>query len=56
MIKQNNKLTELALWIADFPCEKYFETKNICILEFITVEDFYQFIEKKINHGQKRKR
>jgi len=43
----------IAYWIADFPCESYFGTKEKCILEYLTIEELTKFIDKKC---QRKKR
>lgn len=43
----------IASWIADFPCEQYFGTKEKCILDYITQKEVYNFIEKKCKRRRK---
>jgi hypothetical protein len=43
--KIDNKLELITFWLMDFPCKKYL--KNTCILEYLTPEELYKFIENK---------
>ena len=42
------QLCLITFWLAEFPCEEYYK-KSHCILEDLTPEKLYKFIEK---HGK----
>ena len=50
--KTTNKLELITFWLMEFPCSKYFKESH-CILEELTPEQLYKFIEKKCQRKKK---
>ena len=50
--KIDDKLELITFWFMEFPCEEYFKQPR-CLLEYITPEELYNFIEKKCKRIRK---
>ena len=50
--QEQKKIAIISYWIADFPCKEYFK-KSHCILEDLTPEQLYKFVEQKCKQKQK---
>lgn len=42
------QLCLITFWLTEFPCEQFYRDSH-CILEYITPEELYKFIQKRIN-------
>jgi hypothetical protein len=49
---KEKQLALITFWLAEFPCEEYYKESH-CILENLSPEQLYKFIEKKCQRQKK---